>query len=173
LKTKVSNNSPDALKIIGKNFLGICNSFDVAKWWKTDGAALWPLIGEGVACRYIGAPDTNAFQECVFSEVKNFFRPRRNRYGMAKFEAQVLLASNRERIKSVMAALKDTAPTMTVKVMAKKVSEWLMKTARLTAKPLDEINEDEDEMDLDLDQDEEEVLGELIDYLIETQESDS
>jgi hypothetical protein len=48
-----------------------------------------------------------------------------------------------------------------------------MKTARLTARPLNEIDEDEDEMDLDLDQDEEEVLGELIDFLIEMHQSDS
>jgi hypothetical protein len=84
LKTKVSYNLPNALKIIGKNFLGICNSFYAAKWWKMDGAALWLLIGEGVACRYIGAPDTNAFQERVLSEVKKFLLPRRNRYGIRR-----------------------------------------------------------------------------------------
>jgi hypothetical protein len=69
----------------------------------------WPLIAEGVACRIIAAPDTNAFQERVFSEVKTFFRPRRNHLEMSKFEVQVLLSSNSGQVQSLEDQAIDTA----------------------------------------------------------------
>jgi hypothetical protein len=85
-----------------------------------------------VACRIIAAPDTNTFQERIFSEAKNFMRLRCNRLDMAEFEAQILLASNRERVKSILAQ-QNKADTAATAKMAKRATKMLMTTASLTA----------------------------------------
>jgi hypothetical protein len=173
LKTKLSknsNNSPDRdrAKLLGKHFVSICGAFDLEKWWKSDGSAHWQLIAEGVACRIIAAPDTNAFQERIFSEVKNFMRPRRNRLDMAKFEAQILLASNCERVKSVLAQAKKLDTSATTK-MTKRATQMLMTTASLTASltttQSDELVEEDAEL-VAVDEDEQKQMEELMDFLL-------
>ena len=70
----------------------VAGQVDILKWWKKR-AARYPIIPR-LALRYLAKPDSNGFQERVFSRAKAIDSPLRQRLSKWKYEMLTLSAVN-------------------------------------------------------------------------------
>lgn len=85
-------------KIMGRNWVYVAKLLNVQLWWKKNGHS--HRLVERVAARELACPDSNALQERVFSLCKLIDSPLRQNLGNAKFEMLLVLAFNKEFIRS-------------------------------------------------------------------------
>ncbi|GMH46135.1 hypothetical protein BSKO_14099 [Bryopsis sp. KO-2023] len=81
-----------------RNPFYLYKQIDVLVWWRRN-ATKFPYISR-VALRYLAKPNSNAYQERVFSFAKFVDNPLRRRMGDMKFEMFVILAKNSDWIES-------------------------------------------------------------------------
>ena len=75
-----------------KDVFFVAGRVDILKWWKKR-CATYPIISR-LALRYLAKPDSNGFQERVFSRAKAIDSPLRQRLSKWKYEMLTLSAVN-------------------------------------------------------------------------------
>ena len=141
------------------NVLNIEPVFDVGKWWLTVGARQFPTICL-VAARILAKPDTNAYQERVFSRCTFVDQPLRQRMNPETFELRVLSKVNRNWIK----ANADRRSKMTAASALSKAAKFLYHGASANGVPNTVISQEERLLDaLDEDLEASEVSGDMDD----------
>eukprot|EP00956_Cyclotella_meneghiniana_P032818 scaffold91636_cov36-Cyclotella_meneghiniana.AAC.4 len=80
------------------------SKFNLLEWWKSVGRTKWPEVYL-VFCIWVALPNSNGFQERIFSLCTWFDNPLRQSLKETRFEMAVLLAIND-------AFLSDTAPSV-------------------------------------------------------------
>ncbi|KDO24210.1 hypothetical protein SPRG_10639 [Saprolegnia parasitica CBS 223.65] len=104
--------SPASLKSIpGRNWIHLSNLVVVNLWWYKNGCHL--RLVERIAARELTRPDSNAFQQRVFSFCKLIDSPLRQNLGNTKFEMLLVLAFNKRTLSAECELVKVLEATMT------------------------------------------------------------
>ena len=123
-------------------FHAIAPWFDVSIWWRKHRDE-YPTLSQ-IAARYIAKPDSNGFQERVFSRCTVIDHPLRQRLKEENFEMSVLLSKNIDFIEEMQQGPRTRAAVVTEKHISEVLERAFQADAGEVKELLEGSTDDED-----------------------------